>query len=215
VYAFFDVSTYCYEVYPEELFHPLFPWFYFGALFDVSGTKFSGSPHLLLSNPDTYFPRFCVPVLWSRRLLRGSEWGRTRRLEYDEWLLPDAQPFCQHEYWNTAAAICHMMGEEADIDPSCLEHSGYATGWSDTYYTSWTDHNTFSENQMYLPDYDASQWQENGGCASPDVIEPEDHLCTGDHLHGGSTLSYPSKEQSEVNSETCYSVLDGEFDALV
>jgi len=93
------------------MFHSLFPWFYFGALFHTTEACFART--LLITSPiDTSLLGFCVPQLWCRRLPQGDHWGETRRLGYDDWMLPTAAATYTPEYWDSETAV-KAMAEDA------------------------------------------------------------------------------------------------------
>jgi hypothetical protein len=128
VYAFFDVSSYHYEVYPEELFHRAFPYFLYGNLFVLQDACFYDKPYqpILHSEgwPGSILPNTCVPALWSRRmpLDDGSGWGGTRRLIFDHFLTQESAKQFPHEFWNTVQSLgpeeeTPAMLEDFDVVP--------------------------------------------------------------------------------------------------
>ena len=95
VYAFFDLSSLSYEIYPAQMFQAAFPWWYFGSLFDIRQCRFERSVDQAASS----LHPVCVPQLWSRRSSWGDSWGQAIDLPYDKWLLPGAADEFQSSYW--------------------------------------------------------------------------------------------------------------------
>lgn len=100
VYAFFDVSSCSYEVYPEELFHVLFPWHLYGTKFQLEEARLDQDCQYAHS---PLLPRACVPVIWSRRITFGHLWGKTRKLIFDDWRMPNV--VAPSTYWDSSGAV--------------------------------------------------------------------------------------------------------------
>ncbi|KAF2423314.1 hypothetical protein EJ08DRAFT_454034 [Tothia fuscella] len=96
------MSTFSYEVLPQEFFHDLFPWHCYGGLFDTEVGQFHRHSEGESSSRNIVLPSACVPILWSRR---ESLTRMTRRLTYDAWMLPRYYERFNHGYWDNDCAV--------------------------------------------------------------------------------------------------------------
>lgn len=110
VYAFFDASSCSYEIYPSAIFHPLFPWFQCGAKFDTAEARLDRHPPFPENVDMSSIGGYCVPQLYSRRVPSKDGWGATRKLIYDDWMLPEAATTWTPAYWDSDEAVKVMAG---------------------------------------------------------------------------------------------------------
>jgi hypothetical protein len=85
----------------------MFPWYQCGAKFDVDMARFDRTPPIP-GIMDMSLMGYCVPQLWSRRLPGEDDWGETRKLPYDDWMLPKAAATYVPEYWDSAESVKAM-----------------------------------------------------------------------------------------------------------
>jgi hypothetical protein len=173
VYTFFDVSTCSYEIYPEELFHELFPYFLFGSLFRIREACFYQMPGLSPFD-NQFIPSACVPVLWSRRIpiYDFSGWGETRRLPFDDWLKLDFATKFPPSFWNTSQSLGLpverplMIGEFAVASAKDFGSRGARTSSCDVEICSPLSHRM----EGYTSEYEGNASECGEGYTSNDEI---------------------------------------------